>query len=374
MKPSHSPSESNSSQRLFSRLAITAALAGTAACAASPLREASSQTSSPAAVSPTRELIPPKSDHPESVETAMNGLAMKKYMDPKEVVLMQAMHEEIYDQYINPAFIMYLKKTGLSDKVYPALNLLVAHPEAFEYLDKGNGRVEIKRRNLTDDPIFVPDDFLVVIDGTNKEVTRVNGVDLAKPNGSISWMQNTEYSGRMKNYRDEFNSVHQRLLYGDRYKKWERNGKQPAEEWKTIFADSFKGIPEDLKVIHVVDNIDFPRRLVDLVEARHLSFELSSPDYQNLKAQQQVQGKSFREITSEGFGEYGKLHVSVFTDEQNPGVYALYTRSAIDAPVRVNTKGYMMVDAGGGKWVPDPRYNEALSRDYYARHPEAPKK
>jgi len=353
------------SGKLGSRLAIIAALAATPGCASkvsdtkspeSPRSELSSKYHTER--EDTRTISEIEASHPGASETVDLALKAKGKMDPKEALLMQKTHEEVYEQYINPSFIQYLKQTGLSDTVFSQLDLLMRYPNDFEYLDKGNFEVEIiKRRPHTKERSHIPDTFRLVMATAEQEITRVGGLKLTKDNGTTPWQSNYDYNRRMTLYRERFKNEQHRNLYGpDFWQKYQALNQLPEIEriraWKNMLDDSYVSVSGPIKALYELDNVDFPKRYVDLVQARHFDFEVNHPSFLNVKNHQRVQGKNYKEITS----QRDKLQIVVIADPKHPGVYQIITRAAKDNPVRIDKRGYLLLPQEDGSYAPDPRY------------------
>lgn len=379
MKLSHGP-KAAPTQRFGTRLAIVAALAGAPACDVN--LEVTPPPSFPATPSgyhtdrkDTRTVTKPDETHPESEEIARRPSTLEGKMDLDEIERMQSLHEEVYEQYVNPAFVQYLKQTGLSDKVYPSLDLLMRHPDDFDYIDKGNHRIEVvKRRPHNEARKHIPDKFLVVMEGANKEVTKVNDTDLKMPNGNIPWQSNPAYNKQMHLYRTRFNSEYSRHRDSGWHAKL-RNLNTLAEpqrtrEWRNMLLGPYANVSEPIKAHYELENIDFPKRFVDLVEARNFAFEINDPRFQDVRRHEQLQGETYDEITRQGYGPNGMLQVIVTPDPYNSGVYQIYTREMRAHPLRVNKKGFILTQQSDGRWAPDQHSHNGAKTKYFRDNPQ----
>lgn len=333
----------------------------------------------------TRTVTPVTPHYKESVTIAKEALVMEEHLDRNEALLMQMVHNNLYAQYMNPAFMLYLSQSNLSEKVYPELDRVMKNPEYFSYVNKGNDRVEIVKRpphdadkgDVDKNKAFadIPNDFLVVMETKDGHITQVGTLGLKK-GSDIPWISNEKYNKDMPIYLGRWTNEHTRYLYGDEYKKWVAAGR-PPEKWPGIFKNSFEPISETIKAIHVANNIEFPKRFVAMVRKRHLEFELEDPGFLDVEVHQKKQGETYDEITKEGYGEGGKLQVMVVADpdkklqEKFGAVYQIWTRENRPNPLRVTAQGYILRQREDGSWDVDPRYHQAVRRRYYADTPEA---
>ncbi len=326
----------------------------------------------------TRPLKAPKPRHTKSVEIAKKAVKLKGVMDPIEVKRMQGTHEKIYEHYINPAFIAYVEQMGKpegqkksnADKIFAALDIAMNNPYGLEYRSAGTNRVEVvKRSPYTDANKDVPNDFRIVLERKGY-ITHVAGINLKTAEDEVPWVDSEQYTKQMRDYRERWTAEHVRYLYGDSYKQWIAKGR-PEGEWPKIFKNSFEPISEDMKRLHVLHNIGFPKRFVAMVKARGLQFELNDPRFKDIELHQAKQGKTYKEITEEGYGPDGKLQIMVVADPELDGVYQIWTRGNFEDPVRVNKEGYMLTQDTDGQWKPDPRYVQSVRYGYYAQNKDA---
>lgn len=322
----------------------------------------------------TREEEEPAPDYAESGEAADKGLKMSGKLEAKETLLLQGVHENLYTQYMNPAFMMHLRMEGLSDKVYPILDLIMRHPYDFEYKPQGGEILHIVKKEPKDKmSADIADNFLVVMETSEGHISKVRNDAFEKDlkvNDKLPWMANEEFKRNLVLYNQRWGSEHARYLYAEEYQKWDKAGR-PASEWPAIFKNSFEPISDAMKDIHVAMNIDFPQHYVDLVTRRNLTFEQTDPRVADVVARHVGQGKTYDNITKNGYGPSGMLHISVMADPVLPDVYQIYTTNFIRNPLRVNGMGYIMRQADDGSWDIDPRYKENVRRDYYSKNPEA---
>lgn len=292
---------------------------------------------------------------------------------------MQVVQEELYEQYINPGFMLYAKQMNLTDKIYPNLDLAIQHPFDFEYEQKKHRRIDVKKRYpFTEANEHIPDDFLLVVDGSEPETVRYNMNNLRSSDSTLPWMTSEAFHSNAGLYNNMYRNDWRGNLYGDRYRQWMANGGQPPQEWNDIFRSSFGGIRPELKEIYEVLNIDFPKRYVDLVRARNFSFETRDARFRDIETYQGRQGTTFDAITRDGYGPNGGLQVRVqpnqdesLTERFGP-VYMVLTRGNRPNPVFITEKGHMLRRVSG-QWEMDPRSTDFLVRKYYADNPQAPR-
>ncbi|MFH0837731.1 MAG: hypothetical protein V1880_00490, partial [Patescibacteria group bacterium] len=145
----------------------------------------------------TREPYRPPEHYAKSVEIAETTVKLKDKMSPPEVQLMQDVHGNLHEQYMNPGFMHYLTQKGLADKVYPVLDRVIKAPADFEYRQLGNNTLEIvKREPETDANKDIHKDFVIVLKTAQGSIARVNDgandVNL-ETTGGIDWMTNEAY-------------------------------------------------------------------------------------------------------------------------------------------------------------------------------------
>jgi len=290
MKLSSNPTETPSG-RILSRVALLAALAGGGPACSGMWQEGFYQPPKSESTGHEREEAEPNPKHPESIPIAKEAVALKSYMHPEEVDRMQVMNEELYEQYLNPGFIMYAKAMGISDRVYPSMDLVIGHPYDFEYEDKGHKQVDItKRQPYTQDNQHVPDAFRIEMGGTEPEALQFHHHNLRFPDGRTPWMTSDQFYDKSDLYAKMYRNEWRSNLYGYRYQQWVANGQQPPSEWQQIFRDSFGGIMPEHTEIYEALNIDFPKRFVDLIHARGFDFELRDPRFRDVVQHQRMQG------------------------------------------------------------------------------------
>lgn len=303
----------------------------------------------------TRRIEPVEKRYDISKEEAEKIVKLKGTMESLEVKRMQASHEKIYEHYINPAFITYVEQIGKADEVFGALDMVMKHPYGLSYRSSNDNRVEIvKRSPYNDANKEIPNDFKIVLETSAGHITHVAGVDLKTKEGEIAWVESEKYTKDMRNYRERY------MVEWGRY--WVDSGVEAK--------DSFEGISDDMKRLHVLHNIEFPKRFVAMVQARGLDFELNDSRFKDIVDHQKKQGKTFDEITKEGYGAGGKLKLMVVADPKLDGVYQIWTRtnSLRKEPVRVSKEGYMLQQDANGYWKPHPRYDQAVRYGYYAKN------
>lgn len=336
-----------------------------------------------------RTITPTIPNYRESVIKAEKLAMMKGYMHRDEVLQMQSAHEDLYVQYMNPDFMQYLRQlsevkdpesnkkvSGLNEKVYEAIDLVLKNPEHFEYLDKGNERIEIIKRRIPHKPrkpkkgaefSKIPKDFLIVMETKERHITSVRstGVNKQFKKGSdIPWLSNKEYNKKMPLFRARWMASY-KLHRDEARKNLPLTQPKRNEAWRNTAINAFKDIKDtSMKDLFALDNIEFPKRFVAMVKARGLDFELTDPQFLDVVANQDDQGETYKEIT-----EDGELYVVVTADPDIPGAYQI---STADVTLRVDDAGFILRESpDDGKWRPDPRYHKAVLDKYYRDHPDA---
>jgi len=325
----------------------------------------------------TRRITEPEPYYPGVDEMVEKALKLGEHMDKKEVLDMQAYHQNLYRQYMNPAFMLYLSQIGKTEAVYPYLDQIMENPEYFQYVNKGDDRIEIKKRkpfskDMGEDFKSIPKDFLVVMETKEGHITQVGKLNLKK-GSDIPWISNEEYNKSMPIFRDRWESDEYRLKYTNYH---ERIANLPVTEpertnaWNEWMDSSTEDIGEPLKKLYYIDNILFPQRLIDMVKARNLGFEMEDPQFKEFMKYQKDQGTTYEEITLK---KDEKLQVLVIADPNIKGAYAIYNRSGVNrtTPLRVNAEGYILKQREDGSWAPDARYHQAVRRRYYEKYPDA---
>ena len=323
----------------------------------------------------TREAYEPRPYYPESVRIAERAVALSGRREAKETRLMQGVHENLYRQYMNPSFMMHLQAQPgeLPKKIYPILDLIMQHPDDFDYVSKGHGVLHIvKRKPFKGRPSVIQDNFLVVMEGGAGSITRVRNGSFDKPlklGDKIPWISNDQFNRDLPLYNKLWNTTVSNYLLAGGYREWARSDQTP-EGYKKLKARMYQevGIKEkEVVEIYVAMNILFPQRFVDLVRARNLGWELTDPRVKRILDTQPYQGKTYEDITTHGYGKNGKLRITVLADPDNPGIYLMYTQSTRYQPLRVNMLGQVMRQAKDGSWAPDARYEDNVRRRYYYR-------
>ncbi|MBN2306894.1 hypothetical protein JXD20_02815 [Candidatus Peregrinibacteria bacterium] len=333
----------------------------------------------------TREMYQPPARYEKSVEIAQQTVKLKGKMSPFEVRLMQAVHTNLYEQYMNPAFMHYLEQRGLTGQVYPVLERVIAHPEHFEYRSLGNNTVHIvKRRPETEDNADIPKDFVIVLKTKAGSIAKVNKVSLETEEGGIEWQTNEEYNQQMEHYRKRFWSEYNQKLPNE---YWELDARQVySEEEATevynrmaeLMLKPYEKISQEMQVIFEMENITFPNRLLALIDARELPFEMNDPRIVNLRERMTKQGKNYTEITQQRDAPHNKLQVIVIQHPEVKGAYQIFMKpdnledyNNEEYKISVSKEGYLLIQDESGKWEVDPAYDDIVWRNYYGENQEA---
>lgn len=278
----------------------------------------------------------------ETVDAAEKALALKGYLPPQEVVKIQNMHDHLYQQYMNPAFMLYLQRIKKFNAVYPSLELIFKKPYDFDYISLPNQRTEIHKRETSANADIRPD-FLVVLETAQGHITEVNGHKLKNDTGGIPWMLQPEYNRQMPNW---------------------------ADRWTV--EDERTGVPvtEEMKAIFMLNNVAFPKQFLALVDSRGFQFEKDDPLIADLRRAQAAQGTTYEEITQ---NKDTKWRVGVVQDPDpgNEGGYQIQikTDSGDLRILHVSKESFIMQNASGSddapQWVQHPLYHNAVRWQYY---------
>ncbi|MBU0706531.1 hypothetical protein KJ657_02655 [Patescibacteria group bacterium] len=334
----------------------------------------------------TRELYRPPEHYEKSVDIAETTIKLKDKLSPSEVQLMQDVQGNLHEQYMNPGFMHYLTQKGLADKVYPALDRVIKAPADFEYRTLGNNTVEIvKRKPETGANKDIDNNFVIVLKTEKGSIARVNDgkndVNL-ETTGGIDWMTNDEYNKQMAEYRARF------------WTEYEQNGKwkEYAEVdliWPLgsardkrmieLATEPYMQISADMQKIFELENIQFPNRLIAMIEKRGLNFEQTDLRFAALKDRMTKQGKTYAEMTQGRYANPSKFQLLVIQHPEVKGAYRIlmrpenFTEGAEnqDVILDITKEGYFLVQTEDGKWQVDPRYKNYVWRDYYIKNPEA---
>lgn len=372
MKLSSSPSKAPT-QRLGARLAILAALSGMPACSSNhqgtkPPSSASDAQGYNTADRYTRTVTKRDEHHPESVHTAEKAAQLEGLMNSQETAKMQGVHNKLYRQYINPDFMMHLKAKGYSSDVFPLLDMVMGQPDKFEYRSKGNGVIEIVRREPyvkpTDPKNEISADFLVVMNVKSGSISRVGKRDL-RVRGKIPWVSNEKFNQDSEIYHARWKNEFNKLLAVE-YRKfraagWATGSQKRRDEWKKHVTSALNGVSGPIKQIHLNMNVEFPKRFVDLVQSRNLDFEMNDPQVQDVIAHQATQWSTYEERANHP----NSPNMTVAPDDKIKGAYKIHTSTYEFNPLRVDYDGYVLRPRPDGSWKRDPRYKEALRRKYY---------
>jgi len=360
-KPSGSPSKKPSSKGLRNINAIWKEISGRKPLTPSPSTPANTDVNRH-----TRTSEKPKYLNKKSAEDAERRDALNGKLEARETKRMQEVHESLYTEYMNPAFMMHLRMKGLADKVIPVLNLIMEHPGDFDYKVVGGNKHITKLKPYKGRPSDISDDFLVIIEkgGRILEVCNKDAKWTPEKNvnkdfrngGKALWKPNAEFNGKMGLYHKRWNSEYNRYLsYRDEDDLQDRE-------------DAFKNIEGWLKNIIVALNIDFPQRFVDKVNIRQLNFEQTDGRVRDILSIQSRQGKNYEDLVKPADASAGipdKWLIWVLTDPNLPGLYQIYTYNYEHNPLVVDSMGHIMHQDTNGKWVPDARYSESVRRKYY---------
>lgn len=338
----------------------------------------------------TRTVTKPEPYYPESVKKAQEAAELEGLMNSKETNKMQIVHDNLYRQYINPAFMMHLKAKGYSEKVFPLLNMVMEQPNKFEYRSKGNNVLHIVRREPytkpTDKKDEIPKDFLVVMEGKQGSISQVGKIEL-KVNGKIPWISNEKFNKDSEIYSGRRSNEFRQYLWGwGRYidpqtKKlktewgpgrieyqeagWRRGTPERKAEWKKQKRKAAESVSRPIKEIHLNMNVEFPKRFVDLVKSRNLDFEMNDPQVEDIIDVQSTNWKSYKEL----YEEPNQPKMMVVPHPTEKGIYKIMTREYDHNSLHIDVDGYILrpPEDGSSKWKRDPRYDEAVRRKYY-RH------
>ncbi len=371
LSPSHSASESRSPFTKVTRNVVFAALAATAITAAGCKKAQDGEPKSGYKVEPNsqhgnyhQERLDTRDDLNKVKVTDPNRVSeierdlRQGPMPPEVIDRMQKSHEYIYEQYLNPGFMMYLKQLGLSDEVYRALDLVIQHPDDFEYRKMGDGDIEIVKRRPYKSRTHIPDDFFIRIEPNKGYVTRVGKRDFHDETGDVAWMEGDIYRKQMAEYEAIFNYQYSNA---DSWEKFLQLYYYPESPERTrAYYESAEAAYDDIdpaiQYIHATNNIDFPRRYIDLVRARGFTFEQTHPRFLDVVTHQTRQGRTYDAITKDSDNQ---LHVVVTTNPNIPNAYVIFTRANVDDPLVVDEKGYILHQQNG-RWVQDPRYSRSI--------------
>jgi len=291
----------------------------------------------------TRELTPTTPRYQKTVEAAEKALALKGYLPPAEVVKIQGLQEHMYQQYLNPGFMLYLqrKPKDVFNKVYADLELIFKNPYDFDYISLENQRTEIRKRE-TSTNAAIRDNFLVVMETKDGHITEAGGENLKNSTGGIPWMLQPEYNRQMPNW---------------------------AERWET--EDKRTGVPvsEEMKAIFMLNNVTFPKEFLVLVDSRRFDFEKNDPrinELRNAFAQQQI--STYDQIAAND--DIWRVNVVQDPEQGNDRGYQILirTQSEGEKTLHVSKEGFIMRDAGATgapNWVQDPLYHNAVRWQYY---------
>ena len=333
----------------------------------------------------TRERYRPPERHEDTVAMAQETVKLKGKMTPFEVNLMQGVHKNLHEQYMNPAFMMHLRRKGLADKVYPVLDRVISRPGDFEYRSIGNNEVHIvKRRPPTKENADISEKFLIVLKTAQGSIARVNDgtndMNFETASG-IEWMENKEYNEQMKHYRKRFWAEYNQKGNWTEYYRVDEEMEDPErmERMTELMIEPYANIDKAMQVIFELENITFPNRLLALIDARGLDFEKKDdPRITKMRDRMSKQGKNYEEITQKRFPPDNKLQVIVIPHPDIKGAYQILLKpdpgEAWDSEnciINITQEGYLLVQDGNGQWVADPRYTDYVKIDYYAQNPEA---
>jgi len=313
----------------------------------------------------TRTMTPVRPSYRESAELAEQAINLEGELDAKETAGMQAANEKLYAQYMNPAFMQYLRnglEPAKKDIVDKAMRLVVERPSDFSYEPQADKTVHIvKRKPYNKDRKDIDNDFKIVMEPPGNAV-EVNGIPL-KVDGKVPWMEDSKFNKHAPTYFERWRSEF--AIFWRNYKD-----KPMTEQERQEMKDkAYKSISGPMKDIHMTMHVYFTRRLRALMEARQLKFELEDPQVKDFFHHQDAQGKTYEDITTNGYGRNGGLRLMVVANPKFPGIYEIYTRTFYENPMVVSYEGYIMRPTEDGRgWEPDIRYGEAVRREYYKKH------
>lgn len=320
----------------------------------------------------TRDVEAPKTYYKESVDLARKRDILEGQMSAEELQLMEDYHQSIYQHYLSPAFGFRLKQEGIANEVYGAFLKVMKTPEDFRYTMVDEDRLEVRFR----DP-ETPEEggFRLIFEGPSKGLVQVNNIDVRKViENDVARPHEDSMTGQIGALMKRFDTAYKRGVQWDKFDR--KIDQAPTEDEKDQlyleqFFDSYRNVPEELKEIHEYMNIDFPRHLVEMIEARGLDFELSDPKFVDLKKSLERQGDNYQEITEDQWKTESKLQVMVTPSSSQEGVYVIWTRNNYKNPLLVSKDGKIMKETSSGAYVEDANYEKILSREYYSAHPKA---
>lgn len=342
--------------------------------------------------------LPPEQErnHKDTTELVLDKVRLNGKLPSEEVNRMQAVNQNLHEQYMNPAFMHHLQQKGLSDKVYPALDRVISHPDHFRYSTLPDGTLQItKKTPETAENKDVDDQFLIELKTKHGSIARVrtsadpeDDIDL-ETKGKIDWMNNVEYNTQMANYRERFLNEYKQGMNREEYKKLKKKRRKYKAEGKDttaleqrmmyLWVEPYEDIDESMQKIYELENIQLPNRLLDIIGARGLPFEQTDPRIDRLRDRMTKQGKDYEEITKKRYRPDYKLQVMVIKHPEVEDAYLIYMKpkdknedwDAESNKISISAEGYLLMQDADGNWIVDPRYDDYIRRQYYVENPEA---
>lgn len=311
----------------------------------------------------TREIGTIIPNNPESAKMAQRAAELDGLKNAEEVKFMEGMQAVLSTQYMNPAFMQYLRQEGKEGAVYPWLDMVLKNPSEFKYTNR-NGEVWIQKREPDKNPNPpIRNDFLIVV--KTGQISKVNDINL-EVDGQMPWMSNPKYNENMANYQAAYATRRYDGIFGSSaYKELYNNPARHMEDYRKLKKEALQDMPPGMKEMFELHNRDFPKHLVGLINIRNLPWEMTNQYIIDLKTQLNLQGKDFEDMVIKG-----NLHIEVVPSLVR-GVYELRTDKNKHNPLCVNEYGYIVIKQRDGTYKPDCRYMAMTSRQYYKDHPGA---
>lgn len=297
---------------------------------------------------------------PETVAELKEWKRWEGLMPPEEVELMEDVQEAIYEHYLNPAFMLFVKSRD--NKLDPIFRAAIGNPNALRYQKVGHGVVEV-RPAPGEAVTAIEDNFLIRLEGVN--ITRMrNGktdeiLEAKRPKDPIPWLAAGEYNNRIDAYNEYYDTKYKEVA--DKYANLP--GADPGGAiWETMYQEEFLDAADPLILeIYDINNGTFIGKLKAMIDARNMPFERNHPYYPIIA----------RLASAVEAGKHEPYVLKADPARSDAYIIQERVKGELQPRVAISTTGHFLEMNPDGS-VEDPDiYEDALETNYYTKTSKA---
>ncbi len=225
--------------------------------------------------------------NPDSIRELEKYVQTEGLMSPEEVERMNITQNDLFEHYINPAFILFIE--GREEKINPIILAAIDEPDMFRYtelkpgVDGELGVVEIQPSLRNED---TPRNFLIRIENGN--IVRVRSgetdesLELKDPSAPLPWTKEGKFNTKINGYFKRFTEEYHEKAMQKATIEWQNlsPAEQTTPQWNEIFSRQFlENVDPLVTDMYRINSTVFITRLKELVDSRGLDGEGSHPYY-----------------------------------------------------------------------------------------------